>query len=82
MFPPVRWGGLGRRLAVHSVTTARPLVARWDGQAWTRSPFRRWNTLLPYSGLDAIGDYDIWAVGYYSDQGEVGPITAHWDGTA
>ena len=64
-----------------SVSTARPLVARWNGQAWTEiavPPLEHPFAVL--NGVDAVGDDDIWAVGYYADQGEVGPITAHWDG--
>jgi hypothetical protein len=70
--------------AVGSVNESHPLVMRYDGVAWTRSPLPRSITRYGVELLDvkAFSSTNVWAVGDYVVPGPWvnKPLVIHWNG--
>lgn len=58
------------------------LTEHWDGTAWTIVPSptvgMSSNTL---TGVASVSSHNVWAVGYYFDNGARKTLIEHWDGT-
>jgi hypothetical protein len=67
--------GIGFRHPQAGHSPSGPLIAHWNGTAWTITPSLAAGTLTEITARSAS---DVWAVGYTT-----GPqtLTLHWDGT-
>jgi hypothetical protein len=58
------------------------LTMHWDGSAWTYIPSPNPVTEPSYlTGVAAISNNDVWAVGYYQSSNSQRSLAMHWDGS-
>lgn len=76
----------------HATTTCSncqdTFSVHWDGTSWDLVPMpqvdRSTDPSLEYqiNSIDAISPWDVWAVGYASDDNGMHALIEHWDGTS
>jgi hypothetical protein len=62
------------------------LIVHWNGTAWSKvtGPAQSAGTSYQLTAVAVASGADVWATGYWykPNQGTVGPVILHWDGTS
>jgi hypothetical protein len=60
--------------------TSQPLAERWNGSAWSITPFRAASGRNFMTGVKAFAPNDAWAIGNALNNSAITTYAAHWDG--
>ncbi len=64
-------------------SSSETLILHWDGSAWSIVPNPGVGSSFNFlSTVAAVSTDDVWAVGYYVQNGHGQTLTMHWDGSA
>lgn len=61
--------------------TSQPLAERWNGSAWTITPFPAASGRNFMTGVKAFAPNDAWAIGYALNNSAITTYAARWDGS-